>query len=145
MITIVDTSVWSIALRRSKRDSEPEPAMVALRTIVTEGQPLALPGIVLQELMSGVRSEAEFDRLREVLSPFDVVHATEEHHMEAGRIFTRCRAKGIASSAPDALIAATAIVEGGKLLTCDRDFALIATAVELRVEMVEVATQEREP
>jgi len=138
LITIVDTSVWSIALRRSKRDSEPPPAMVALRKIVTEGQPLALPGIVLQELLSGVRSEAEFDRLREVLSPFDVVYAAEEHHIEAARVFTKCRARGVATTAPDALIAATTILEGGKLLTCDRDFAHIATAVDLRVEMVEV-------
>jgi len=112
--------------------------MVALRKIVTEGQPLALPGIVLQELLSGVRSEAEFDRLREVLSPFDVVYAAEEHHIEAARVFTKCRARGVATTAPDALIAATTILEGGKLLTCDRDFAHIATAVDLRVEMVEV-------
>ena len=145
MSTIVDTSVWSIALRRPERESTPEPATIALREIVTRGQPVALPGIVLQELLSGVRSEAEFDRLREVLAPFDVVYATEDHHIEAARIFNRCRAQGIATSAPDALIAATAVVESGKLLTCDRDFAHIAKAVELRVEMVAVSSGENEP
>jgi predicted nucleic acid-binding protein len=137
LITIVDTSVWSIALRRSDQGREFEPAKIALRKIVTEGQPVALPGIVLQELLSGVRSETEFERLREVMNPFGAIYAEEEHHIEAARIFNRCRAKGIATTAPDALIAATAIVERGKLLTCDRDFAHIAGVVELRVEMVE--------
>jgi len=79
------------------------------------------------------------------LEPFDVVFATEEHHIEAARVFNRCRKRGIATSAPDALIAATAIVESGKLLTCDKDFAHIATVVDLRVEMVEVSLGGRAP
>jgi predicted nucleic acid-binding protein len=145
LITIVDTSVWSIALRRSKDDCGPQPAKVALRKMVTEGQPIGLPGIVLQELLSGVRSDVEFERLRSVLAPFNVVYATEEHHIEAARIFNRCRTRGITTSTPDALIAATAMVENGKLLTCDRDFAHIATVVDLRVEMVEVTGGDRGP
>ena len=53
------------------------------------------------------------------------------------RIFNRCRRAGITTSAPDALIAATATVENGRLLTCDHDFEQITGVVELRVEMVE--------
>ena len=137
MITIVDTSVWSIALRRAPKKTDVPPAMVALRKLVTEGRPIGLPGIVLQELLSGVRSDAEFERLRDVLSPFGVIYAQEEHHLEAARVFNRCRAKGIATTAPDVLIAATVIVETGKLLTCDQDYVHIAKAVDLRVDMVE--------
>lgn len=145
MITIVDTSVWSMALRRPKRKTAPPPAQTVLRRIVADGQPIALPGIVLQELLSGVRSESEFERLREVLNPFNVIYSTEEHHIEAARIFNKCRTKGIATSAPDALIAAIARVESGKLLTCDLDFAHIATVVDLRVELVETSPAGIEP
>ena len=130
-----------MALRRPKRKTAPSPAKAVLRRIVTDGQPIALPGIVLQELLSGIRSESEFVRLREVLNPFDVIYATEEHHIEAARVFNKCRAKGIATSAPDALIAATAMVESGKLLTCDLDFSHIATVVDLRVEVVETSPE----
>lgn len=137
MITIVDTSVWSIALRRAPGPTDIPPATLALRKFVTEGRPIGLPGIVLQELLSGVRSDAEFDRLREVLSPFGVIYAQEEHHLEAARVFNRCRSKGIATTAPDALIVATVVVERGKLLTCDQDYVHMAKAIDLRIELVE--------
>lgn len=137
MITIVDTSVWSIALRRVQKQIDAPPAMLALRKLVTEGQPIGLPGIVLQELLSGVRTDAEFERLREVLNPFGVIYAQEEHHLEAARIFNRCRSKGVATTAPDALIAATVVVERGRLLTCDWDYSHMARAIGLNVEMVE--------
>jgi len=137
LTTIVDTSVWSLALRRPKQGQEQRPAAVVLRKLVSEGQKVAMPGIVMQELLSGVRSDTEFDRLRDVLSPFGVICASEEHHLEAARVFNRCRRQGVATTAPDALIAATAIVEGGKLLTCDRDFGHMAKAVDLRVKLLE--------
>ena len=137
MITIVDTSVWSQALRRPKKQSATNQAGRVLRAMVSDGQSVALPGIVLQELLSGVRVRREFERLREVLSPFQVIYAREEHHVEAARIFNACRKKGIATTAPDALIAATTRVEHGQLLTSDNDFNHMAEIVDLKVNLID--------
>jgi predicted nucleic acid-binding protein len=70
---VLDTSILSLAFRRRQR-TEPEPYPVAaLRRMVVEDVPLAIPGIVLQELLSGVRSDRQFSRLRNLLEPFAIL------------------------------------------------------------------------
>lgn len=137
-MVIIDTSVWSLALRRPKKREEPRTAETMIRRIVFAGESIVLPGIVLQELLSGIRSETEFERLRSFLQPFRVNCATEEHHVEAAIIFNRCRKSGIATTAPDALIAATTRIENGKLLSADRDFVHLSRVVDLELELVDI-------
>jgi predicted nucleic acid-binding protein len=67
-----------------------------------------------------------------------MIYAREEHHVEAARIFNRCRKSGIATTAPDSLIAATALVENGNLFSADRDFLHISKVVAFPFERVEV-------
>ena len=134
---VIDTSVWSRALRR-RRSSESESAEAALiRRLVLEDEPIGLPGIVLQELLSGVRTKKEFERLRKVLDPFAVLLATEELHLLAASLFNTCKSNGLNVSPTDVLIAATAMQCGGRLITADSDFRRMAEHIDLAIHFVE--------
>ncbi len=123
---LVDTSVLSLAFRR-KAKTVPEPPLVRIfRGLVVADQPVAVPGIVLQELLSGVRSASEFTRLLGLMQGFPKVLATEESHASAAKIFNACRQAGITVSTVDCLIAATVIETRSRLLTGDEDFVLMA-------------------
>jgi predicted nucleic acid-binding protein len=64
---IVDTSVWSLALRRAKRMDDAAPRELA--ELIREGRVVML-GPVRQELLSGIKQKAQFDMLREHLRAF---------------------------------------------------------------------------
>lgn len=119
---IVDTSVWSLALRRPRDSTAVPHAARLLKSLVEDGQPVMLPGIVKQELLSGLRHDAQFQRLLGVLDPFPVVLAGEDDHVEAAKITNRCRANGVQVGTVDALIVAMTVRVDGILLTTDRDF-----------------------
>ncbi len=132
---VVDTSVWSRALRRST-GAVPDHAAGLLRALIVEHQPIALLGIVYQELLTGVRSPSQGQRLRAALEPFPLVLADRDDHLLAAELGTQCRARGIATSTPDALIAACTARRNGTLLTSDRDFVRIAECTPLVVRFI---------
>jgi predicted nucleic acid-binding protein len=137
-VIVVDTSVWSRAFRRSPKAPPREigSAAVVLEELIHKHGPVALPGIVLQELLSGVRTERQFNQLRADLALFPVLVADEDDHVEAARIMNSCAQAGISVASIDALIAATAIGAEGELLTCDSDFQRIASCTALRVRLL---------
>jgi predicted nucleic acid-binding protein len=131
----VDTSVLSLAFRRIRRSSSPEhPATVRLRRGVERGEPVVVPGICLQELLSGVRTEDQFERLAALMAPFPVLLASRAHHITAARIANACRSSGVAVVAVDALVAALAVQHSARLLTTDDDFARIRPHCALELE-----------
>jgi predicted nucleic acid-binding protein len=137
-VIVVDTSVWSRAFRRSPKapPRNPTSAATVLEELIHQHQPVALPGIVLQELLSGVRSERQFNQLRADLALFPVLLADEDDHLRAAHIMNSCRQSGQPVASIDALIAATTIGASGELLTCDTDFQRIATCTSLRVRLL---------
>ena len=92
-----------------------------------------MPGIVMQELLSGVRSAKQFEQLLYVWTGFDVLLANVNHHVEAALLVNRCRQRGITCSTPDALIAALTIAENAELFTTDDDFVRLTQQASLRV------------
>jgi len=131
----VDTSVLSLAFRRTPRPpSDEHPAVGKLRAALQAGVPVLIPGICMQEVLSGVRTREQFERLARLLSPFPVLLASRVHHLAAARIGNDCRARGLATTTVDALIAAITIEHGARLLTTDRDFQRVARLSELRLE-----------
>lgn len=92
-----------------------------------------VPGIVLQELLSGTRSAAQRRRLEKVLEGFEVLTASVDDHRLAATIRDDCRRSGVVVAAIDCLIAAQVIREGAHLLTLDRDFDRIAAVSTLRL------------
>jgi predicted nucleic acid-binding protein len=118
--------------RRRSESNEPGEAAV-LRELIEANEEVALPGIVLQELLSGIREKAQFERLEEILSGFPLILATKGTHIEAARIANACRSKGIATYTVDSLIAAMAIEHNAQLFTSDRDFVRMADHCALRL------------
>jgi predicted nucleic acid-binding protein len=132
-LILVDTSVLSLAFRR-RENANPEPPHVrVLRDLIEKDAPIAIPGIVLQELLSGVRTESEFQRLQTLMEGFPLILATREHHLNAAKIANQCRSAGAAVSAVDCLIAAMAIKTRSWLLTTDEDFVRIASHCPLQL------------
>lgn len=130
---LLDTSILSLAYRRRRR-AGPEPGEVrVLRQMILEDDPLAVPGIVLQEVLSGVRSEEQFARLKRLLEAFPIITAEPDHHVLAARIANTCRRKGVATSTVDCLIAALATSIDAVLFTLDEDFARMAPVCGMKL------------
>jgi len=130
MNIIIDTSVWSLALRR-----QPSSASTLTRELVElvrEGR-AAMLGPVRQELLSGVRGEQQFETLREHLRAFPDIPLEAEDYEEAASFFNKCRAKGIKGSNTDFLICATAARRGFGILTTDADFTHFARILPIEL------------
>lgn len=123
MKVLVDTSVWSMALRRSKAQHSAE--VEELRSLVDEGR-VAMIGPIRQELLSGVRSGPAFEQLRDHLRPFADEPLETSDFERAAEHFNTCRARGIQGSNTDFLICAAAERRGLPILTSDADFTRFA-------------------
>jgi predicted nucleic acid-binding protein len=120
MKVLVDTSVWSLALRR-KSHADNAVITSALATLVEDGR-VAMIGAIRQELLSGVKEQAQFERLRDHLRAFPDAVVTTDDHEEAAAFFNRCREKGVQGSNTDFLICAVAVRNGFAIFTTDEDF-----------------------
>jgi predicted nucleic acid-binding protein len=133
-VILFDTSVLSRVFRRRRPGDGEQALQVAFEALMQGDARLGLPGIVLQELLSGLASEKQFRELRaKLLGAFTIVPASVEDHVEAARLKNLCAAKGLNASAVDCLIAATAIAGGHELLTTDADFRAIGRHAPLRL------------
>ncbi len=129
MSVLVDTSVWSMALRRDR--PAPSRELEALRAAVEAGN-VCLLGVILQEVLQGFPSLERTRRLVEHLSPFPLLSMHRGDYVYAAEIRKRCRSKGLAISTIDAQIAAATINHRCALLTVDRDFVAVASLFPLR-------------
>lgn len=119
MKVLIDTCVWSLALRRRNREL-PKEALEVDR-LLAQGRVIII-GPVRQELLSGVRDSTWFDRLAGRLAPFPDEPIHTDDYVEAARIFNMCRAKGVQGSNTDFLICAVTLRVGAAVFTTDRDF-----------------------
>jgi predicted nucleic acid-binding protein len=127
----VDTSVWSLALRR---DAPLASASVrALRQALQTGETVVATGLVLQELLQGFSGpkdrKAIFDRFE--LLPF--LTPDREDHVEAADLRNQCRRRGIQVETIDALLAQLCIRHDLTMLTMDNDFQRIARLSKLKL------------
>lgn len=123
MKVLVDTSVWSLALRRERPADD---ALVRELAELIDEQRVVMIGPVRQELLSGMRQAAQFDRLREHLRAFPDLPLAETDYEQAAEFFNLCRSKGVQGSNTDFLLCAAAVNHQLAILTVDRDFALFA-------------------
>ena len=92
-----------------------------------------LLGSILQELLDGVKSSRDFQRLSGVLEPFPLLELSRDTYVEAAQLRNICRSKGVQASPIDFLISAACVEYGFPLLTADRDFTHIAKHSDLMV------------
>jgi len=120
MKVLVDTSIWSKALRRSEGQN---PIERQLLTDLIASQRALIIGPIRQEILSGIREERQFEELKDRLIPFPDIPLLTEDFVTAAKFFNLCRAKGIQGSNTDFLICAVAVNNRLSIFTADEDFA----------------------
>ena len=124
MNVFVDTSVWSLALRRSPPSLVPEVEL--LMSYLEQGDLVVTTGIVLQELLQGFSGPRAKQAIIKDFSLLPMISPDIEDHIEAAELRNRCRRKGVQIGTIDALLAQLCIRYSLTLLTTDKDFERIA-------------------
>jgi predicted nucleic acid-binding protein len=121
---LVDTSVWSLALRRTPPSSAPEVAL--LDRCLGRQDVIVTTGLVIQELLQGFQGPAQRTRILAEFRVLPVLMPEVEDHIEAAALRNLCRRRGVQIGTIDALLARLAIRHDLELLTADRDFEAMA-------------------
>lgn len=119
MSIFVDTSVWSLALRR---DASHDLEVRLLESSLARGDIVITTGLVLQELLQGFHGPKSKDKIIRSFSLLPVINPDLDDHIEAAALRNTCRRKGIQVGTIDALIAQLCIRHSLQLLTTDEDF-----------------------
>jgi hypothetical protein len=127
----VDTSVWSLALRRDSLLSSTE-VRTLVRAIET-GETILTTGLVLQELLQGFSGPKAREQILDRFSAIPLLAPDRDDHIEAAELRNRCRRAGIQVGTIDALLAELCIRHELTMLTTDNDFMHIANHCALRV------------
>ncbi len=124
MSHFVDTSVWSLALRRDTPDLTPEVAR--LRQALRGAEPVFTTGLVLQELLQGFRGPRARTAIVDRFSALPFLRPERDDHIAAADLRNNCRGHGLQVGTIDALLAQLCIRFELTLLTTDADFLRIA-------------------
>jgi predicted nucleic acid-binding protein len=124
---LVDTSVWSLALRR-RATPVAQPAVEELRRLIAAGR-AAMVGPIRQELLSGIREKDAFAKLRAQLEAFPDEPIVTADYERAAEHFNACRARGLQGSNTDFLLCAIAQRQRMAILTTDEDFSRYAKVI----------------
>jgi predicted nucleic acid-binding protein len=127
----VDTSVWSLALRRDRAGAAPE--VLALGQALEGGDAVVTTGLILQELLQGFAGPRARRQIIERFSALPLLVPDRQDHVEAAEVRNRCRRAGVQIGTIDALLAQICIRHELTLLTTDRDFELAASHCPLNV------------
>ncbi len=121
MKVIVDTCIWSLALRRTQNESES--LVKELIELITELR-VQIIGPIRQEILSGVKEKKQFSRLKKCLSAFPDLELQSPDFELAAEFFNTARSKGIQGSNTDFLICSVAHRLNLSIFTIDKDFSL---------------------
>lgn len=131
MALLVDTSVWSLALRRDNPTETPEVA--ALRNALQDGEDVHTCGIIVMELFRGSLPHNVRDALTGHVDALNWIEPQRDDYLQAAAHANTCRRNGVQFATIDALIAQLAIRGGLNLLTTDQDFTHAAQHIPLKL------------
>lgn len=120
MSLFVDTSVWSLALRRNTPATTPETQ--ALVGALQAGQLIASTGIILQELLQGFAGPRDRTAILSHFSAIPLITPDRDDHIDAADLRNHCRRRGVQVGTVDALLAHLCIRHGLTMLSSDDDF-----------------------
>lgn len=129
-MVLVDTSVWIDFL-----NGAPSPQAQRLKELIASDEPIAILGVILTEILLGLKSDNEARRIQELLSAFEPApELSDQDYFAAAKIYRDCRNKGLTlRSTIDCLIAQICIRHKLRLLAKDRDFTVIAKLFPLEL------------
>jgi len=128
MKVIVDTCIWSLALRRDHDINDP--LVIELKELIKEVR-IQMIGPIRQEILSGLKSKRQFEELKEYLTAFPDLYLQSLDFELAAEFFNTNRQKGIQGSNTDFLICAVSYKYQMPIFTIDDDFKLYMTNVPI--------------
>lgn len=132
-MVIVDTSIWIDFLKG--RDT---PGSVHLEQLLDDESDLFTSGIIVQELLTGIKDKKARNSVKKDFEAFITVMPSLGTHVQAAEIYDGCRKRGITvRSIVDCLVAALAIEYDLSVLQDDRDYQGIAQVFPLKLEHYE--------
>ncbi len=134
MKVLVDTCIWSLALRR--KNNANSPYVQELQELINEGR-VQIIGAIRQEVLSGIKIAAQFQALKSCLAAFPDLRLCEADFELAAEYFNLLRSKGIQGSDTDFLICAAAVRLGIEIYTTDKDFLNYQAYVPLKLYRIE--------
>jgi predicted nucleic acid-binding protein len=138
---LVDTSVWSLALRRDANATEPE--VDALKKALGGSNVVVTTGLVLQELLQGFAGPKARTQIVESFASLPLIQPDREDHIAAADLRNICRKAGVQVGTVDALIAQLCIRHDLTLLSTDKDFAHAAQHCKLKLWSDKTAKRRR--
>ena len=134
MSVLVDTSIWSLALRRRPETlSRPDRALTdSLAVIIRTGEAKII-GPIRQELLTGIRTGSQFATLKGRLRQFRDEPLVTEDFESAAQLSNRCIGAGIAVTDVDLLICAVASLRDWSVFSVDRDFLHYSRELKIRL------------
>ncbi|MGH6611726.1 MAG: type II toxin-antitoxin system VapC family toxin [Burkholderiaceae bacterium] len=130
MTLLVDTSVWSLALRRDKPSDSSE--VQTLRRALEGEELIVTTSIIVQELLQGFVGPRAKREIVERFAALPVIAPDRQDHIDAGELHNTCRRKGVQLGTIDALLAQLCIRHELVMLTTDKDFVNAASHCPLR-------------
>jgi predicted nucleic acid-binding protein len=131
MTLLVDTSVWSLALRRDGSTAEPE--VRALAHALAGADAVVTTGLVLQELLQGFNGPRAVAAIVERFQALPLIHPDRQDHIAAAEVRNVCRRAGVQIGTIDALLIQLCGRHDLTLLTTDRDFVHSAKHVPVKL------------
>lgn len=134
MSVLVDTSIWSLALRRNPENRNPSEraAVTELTSLVKEGRAKII-GLIRQEILSGIKTPVQYEKLRAAMKPYRDEPVNTADYEAAAKASNECRARGVALSLPDMLICAMSMDRDWPIFTTDPDFRLYARVLPIKL------------
>lgn len=128
MKVLIDTSIWSRALRRDEGHNQT--IRKQLGDLIA-GHRAQIIGPIRQEILSGIRDDKQFEALNAHLSAFPDLPVLSDDYITAAKFFNLCRQKGIQGSNTDFLICAVAMRSRLEIFTSDKDFKEFAKVLPI--------------
>ena len=126
-MAIIDTTIWSLYLRRNLKNLSVEERRLRFELIelIKVGQAVMI-GPVRQEILTGIKNEEKFERLRAYLTNFEDAPLTTHDYENAARFSNLLMPHGVVGTDVDLLICAAAYRLGARIFTTDPDFVRYA-------------------
>lgn len=127
----MDTSVWSLALRRDAPSSSAEAH--ALIQMIEAGETIITTGLVLQELLQRFSGPKAQTQILDRFSAIPLLSPDREDHVGAAQLKNHCRRAGVQAGTIDALLAQLCIRHDLTMLSSDKDFTYMARHCTLKL------------
>jgi predicted nucleic acid-binding protein len=132
MNVLVDTSIWSLALRKNIKTSDQNKIIDNFKELIKELR-VKIIGPIRQEILSGIKDKNLFDNLKDKLKYFPDDEILTEDYENAAELFNLCRSKGIQGSHIDFIICSIATRKKYTIFTLDNDFENFSKVISLKL------------